>query len=188
MVSPTRPARQAVSGFTLIEIMVVMVIIGVIITIATLSTDRLGQQDEAAESRERLHALIRLAADRAMIEGGEYGLRLDREGYHFLQYREEGWISPEGREYRQRQWPDSIRVTLEIEGQPSELRGPEQEQALPQVLMTGTGEMTPFRVFLRHRDDTFALVLEGQGNGRLLRWNEEDGRPDDHDMSRRNRR
>lgn len=173
------------AGFTLIEIMVVMVIIAVLVTIVTISTERFGTRNEAAEERDRLHALIGLAADRAVIEGGEYGLHLGREGYRFMHYREEGWTSPQGREYRQREWPEHVRVTLEVEGQPVELRSSEQQEALPQALMTGTGELTPFRLFLRNRDDVYALVLEGEGNGRLIRWNEEDGRPRDGEEERR---
>jgi len=177
--------RGKTSGFTLIEIMVVMVIIAVLVTIVTISTERFGNRDEAAEERERLQALIRLAADRAVIEGGEYGLYMGRDGYRFLHYREEGWTAPEGREYRQREWPEHIRVTLEVEGEPVELRSSEQQEAVPQTMMTGTGELTPFRLFLRNRDDVYALVLEGEGNGRLIRWNEEDGRPRDGKQERR---
>jgi len=175
-------------GFTLIEILVVIVIIGVLVTVATISVQRLGTHDPAGDERARLNALLGLAADRAMIEGGEYGLHIGRSGYRFLQYREEGWSAPDSEEFRFRDWPEELRIHLEVEGRPVDLESYDEDESMPHVLLSGTGEMLPFRLTLVNEGEPDGLVLEGLPDGRLVRWNEEDGRPDDRELARQGRR
>lgn len=74
-------------GFTLIEIMLVIVIIGCAVGIVVLSIPGMpgsrSSRDMAAES-EQLAAVVRLAAEQAVLEGRTLGLRIDPHGYRFL--------------------------------------------------------------------------------------------------------
>lgn len=176
--SPLRRRR----GFTLIEIMVVIVIIGVIVTIATVSLEGLGRDDTLPEERDRLHALLRLAGDRAMIEGNEYGLHMSRDAYRFLRYRDEGWQAAPGREFRRREWPESVLPELVMDGSSVDLEAYDEDESTPQLLVTATGESTPFRLILRQRGEIDGLVLEGRADGALRRWQEEDGPPQGEDQ------
>ncbi len=157
-------------GFTLIEILVVVVIIAILFTITTLSMDATDRDDPAREDIERVSALIDLAGDRAIIEGGEYGLHISRDGYRFMQYfgEEGGWITPDDRAFRHRDWPEDVEVELEADGGRVELDSEldEDDEPTPQILLTATGESTPFTLVLRHRDDIDGTVLEARMDGR----------------------
>ncbi|WP_406671958.1 type II secretion system minor pseudopilin GspH [Natronospira sp.] len=173
--------HPASRGFTLIEVMVVMVIISVVVAIGMISVDRLSQHDPADEERERLEALLQLAADRAMIEGAEYGLHFSTRAFRFLRFVDGAWVEADRDEFRRREWPDGLQPELRIEGRQVDLALYDEDESQPQILLMGTGEMTPFRLILRHRSDVDGVVLEGQPHGRLRNWREEDGEPRDQD-------
>lgn len=167
---PKRQTEFGPRGFTLVEILVVVVIIAVLFTITTLSVDRISEEDEAREDAQRINALLELAGDRAMIEGGEYGLFVSEQGYRFMRYEgdEVGWITPEDRAFRQRAWPGGVSVEMSSEDGRVELESEvdEDEERTPQVLLSATGEMTPFELILRHQDDADGTVLEARMDGR----------------------
>lgn len=166
----SRPTSAAARGFTLVEILVVVVIIAILFTITTLSVDRISEEDHAREEVQRISALMELAADRAMIEGGEYGLFVSEQGYRFMRYegRDIGWLTPEDRAFRQRPWPEGVRVEMRSEGATVSLESEvdADEERTPQVLLTATGEMTPFELNLRQADEAEGTVLEARMDGR----------------------
>lgn len=152
-----RPQRRD-QGFTLIELVVVIFIVGVIVTLAVLSVSGRGRSDQVELEARRIGELIRLAGERAIIYGEDYGLAIAQREYAFLVLTDEGWLPADG-PLRQRQIPEPIELSLSISldqdrrfslptPQPDEDdEDDDNEQRLePDVLFLSTGEMTPFEV------------------------------------------
>lgn len=164
--------RHSLRGFTLIEVMVVVVLIGIIVAMVpfTLRGDR--WQDLLQEEAERLTALLQLAGDDAVLEARELALRLDPEGYEFLQLQAAGWqpLDPDETLLRPRQLPQGVELRLELEeefGLPDMQAGDEEEP--PQVFILSSGEYTPFRLTLWTPDSEHRYEVTATINGEV-RW------------------
>ena len=162
-----RPLRDR--GFTLIELLVVMVIIAIVTTFAVISV-KMVQRDPAKDAAGQLADLAGAAAEQAMMQGQEYGLRIEQHGYGFYVYDGRSWapLKDDTLFYR-RDLGDQVTLSLQLEGTPATLAPPpatvqdasasattaapaaatggtEQQQAKPQLLLLSSGEMQPFRV------------------------------------------
>jgi general secretion pathway protein H len=73
-------------GFTLIEILVVLVIMTVIISLAVLSIGTTGRDTQLDEESRRIEGLVDILHERALLEGRDFGLRIEPAGYGFLVY------------------------------------------------------------------------------------------------------
>ena len=73
-------------GFTLIELLVVIVIVGIIITMATLSMGVLGRDNQVEDQAKRLYAVMTQAREEAELQGRDFGVLIERDGYLFMRY------------------------------------------------------------------------------------------------------
>lgn len=162
---------HAERGFTLLELLAVIVIIGIIVSFANLSigqnTSRI-VQDEA----ERLHGLIQLAGEEAVLQGRELALEFDRHRYQFLESGNEGWQSlAEDDMFRERELPEAVELELTLEDVEANF---EDKKNLPKIYILSSGELTPFDMTLK-TDEGEEYSLRGQLNGKLaLKRIEED--------------
>jgi len=103
------------AGFTLLELLAVIVIIGIIISFASLSIGQNSSrivQDEA----ERLHGLIQLAGEEAVLQGRELALEFDHDRYRFLELGKEDWQPVEEDDLlRERPLPEAVELELFLE-------------------------------------------------------------------------
>lgn len=151
-------------GFTLLELLMVILIIGITISIANLSfsqnTSRL-VQDEV----ERLHGLIQLAGEEAVLQGRELALEFDHDRYRFLELGKEGWQAvKEDPMLRERPLPEAVRLSLMLEGSEASF---EDKKKLPRIFILSSGELTPFELTLK-TDEGEAYSLQGLINGKLI--------------------
>jgi general secretion pathway protein H len=172
---PRRPA----AGFTLLELLVTLTIVGVVLTIATLSVRGSGEAD-LNEEIDRLRVLVQLASREAVIEARQLGLQVNDGGYRFFSLEADGWVPIESdRELRERSFPDSIRVRLEIEAADVPLEAPGQSgspdapvdaqaPAQVQVLMPSSGEMSDFELSLEERESGATAVLAHTAEAGLI--------------------
>lgn len=88
--------RRAAAGFTLIELMVVMVLIGVLVSMVHIS---LGDNNSrnARQEADVLLGLIHGLREKAVLEGQEYGLRLEPGAYQLMRFEGEQWQAVEPR-------------------------------------------------------------------------------------------
>ena len=73
-------------GFTLIEILVVLVIMAMVISLAVLSIGTTGRDTQLDEESRRIQGLVDILHERALLEGRDFGLRIEPTGYGFVVY------------------------------------------------------------------------------------------------------
>ena len=159
-----RMGKSRDAGFTLLELLAVIVIIGIIISFASLSigqnTSRI-VQDEA----ERLHGLIQLAGEEAVLQGRELALEFDHDRYRFLELGAKDWVPiEEDKMLRERPLPEAVMVKLMLEGVEASF---EDKKKLPRIFILSSGELTPFDLTLS-TDEGEEYTLQGQFNGKLV--------------------
>lgn len=158
-------------GFTLIEILVVVVIIAILATVATLSIGVLGDDREMELETERLTDTIALLQEQAQLEGRDYGLRIESDGYEFQRFDgfEQRWADVgEDPWLRPRQLPPGLAFELEIEGRLVMLRKPANaDSKIPQLMAYGSGDVTPYRLSLARPDSGRRVTLIGGPDGMI---------------------
>ena len=156
--------KKRAAGFTLLELMAVILIIGIIVSFASLSigqnTSRI-VQDEV----ERLHGLIQLAGEEAVLQRRELALEFDRDSYQFLEMGSEGWQPiEEDKMLRKRPLPEVVEVELTLEDVEASF---EDKKNLPRIFILSSGELSPFTLVLKI-DEGEEYSLQGEFNGNLI--------------------
>lgn len=86
--------RDSSLGFTLIELMVVIVMIGVLVSMVHISQGDKRARDARQEAQVML-ALMQGLREKAVLEGQEYGLRLEPEAYQQMRLQGAIWQAVE---------------------------------------------------------------------------------------------
>lgn len=141
--------------------MVVIVIISILISFATLTIRSTSPEDLIKEEAQRLHRLIQLALEEAVMKNTEYALEFSSNSYRFLSYNDGNWDAISGDQLlRERELPDEMEVELAIEqieviiGDRPEPESDtnqygiadnsdEDEKPKPQVFLLSSEEITP---------------------------------------------
>ena len=162
--------------------MVVLIIIGIIVSsiVLSINTDRLEEHMEI--EMNRLHALVNLAREEAILQGEDMALAINEEGYRFERYDMEKqiWLPLEDAQvFRQRSIPIGTEMILVIEDLPVEkddanpgLSTTEQDediedQNVQRVFIFPSGEIFPFELILRREDATAEFRLVATEDGEL---------------------
>jgi len=162
-------------GFSLVELLVVIFIIGILAAIVSLSVGVTGT-DEPRKEAQRLEALLKMAADEAVLGARELGLNFQPHGYWFsiLDPVDNTWTSA-GLDavFRPRTFGQAIVVELELDGRTVVLEetpgGDGEEPAAPQIFIYSSGDITPFEAHLRYdtRDSGATLAVAPDGSMEL---------------------
>ena len=165
-------------GFTLIEILVVVVIMAVVISMAVLSMGVTGRDSQLDEESRRIEGLVSLLHERALLEGRDFGLRIEPTAYEFVVYDpvRDRWLTfTDEHEFRHRNLPAGVTFQLELDSTPVVLKAIDRTFATdeppppPQVAIAASGEGTPFRLTLL-RDATQAKTsVDGDAFGKTSR-------------------
>jgi general secretion pathway protein H len=162
-------------GFTLIEVLIVLVIMAVVISLAVLSVSATGRDSQLDEESRRIEGLVGLLHERALLEGRDFGLRIEPAAYEFVVYdpRRDRWLMlDQEREYRHRELPKGVTFQLQLDSQtvvikPIDRNLSSGEPPGPQVAIAASGEGTPFRLILL-RDATQAkATVDGDALGKI---------------------
>ena len=165
-------------GFTLVEILVVVVIMAVVISLAVLSIGVTGRDAQLDEESRRIEGLIGLLHERALLEGRDFGLRLEPSAYEFVVYdpTRDRWLPmDQDHEFRHRELAKGLSFQLQLDSQTVVLKAidrnlsTDQGPPSPQVAIAASGEGTPFRLTLQ-RDETQAKAsVDGDALGKISR-------------------
>lgn len=142
-------------GFTLLELMVVIALIGIVLGVVSLSTSNSPGRVARQEAGQLLQ-LVQQLREQAVIEGREYGVRIQRDEYRVARLEHEGW-QPAGAVHR---LPEGLYLHLEQEGQQLNLDG-----TVPQLLMLSNDELSAFVLYFKSMEQTWlSVVSDGAGD------------------------
>ena len=162
-------------GFTLVEILVVVVIMAVVISLAVLSIGVTGRDAQLDTETRRIEGLVGLLHERALLEGRDFGLRIEPTAYEFVVYvpaRDRWEKMNQDQEFRHRELPKGLSFHLQLDSQTVVLKPVDQNLSTgqlptPQVAIAASGEGTPFRLTLQ-RDATNAKAsVDGDALGKI---------------------
>lgn len=161
-------------GFTLIEILVVMVIIGVLGSVAVTRVNFGGGRDQQRDHARRLHVMLQLAVDEALLNNATLGLLVTTDSYRFLQRQKAdgddwSWVDydADGKLQGTRFEDDGeLFLDLELEAQQvalntlAELEA-DDEPVVPHIWFLPDGELLPqYRLIVNARESERLFYLE----------------------------
>jgi len=139
-------------GFTLVEILVVVVIMAIVVSLVVLSIGTTGRDSQLDEESRRIEGLIGLLHERALLEGRDFGLRIEPAAYEFLVYdtRRDRWVAfDREREFRRRDLPKGVSFRLELDSQIVVIKPPDRTlssdaaAAAPQLDIAASAKARP---------------------------------------------
>lgn len=137
-------------GFTLLELMIVIVLISVLLSTVGLAIG----QDSARQARQQAGDFIRLVQhlrEQAVLEGQEYGLRVQPGAYQVLRLEGREWVTRTA----VRRLPADLRLALDVDGHAIVL---DDAPGSPQLLMLSSDEVSPFSLLIRAGETALAQV------------------------------
>jgi general secretion pathway protein H len=161
-------------GFTLIEIMITMVVIAIVVSLSVVSLSS-NPANELDREAARLQRVIQLAADDAVVQGVEFGLVINGQGYYFLFLDAETlmWSPVVDTAFRAYEFPEQIQVSIEIDGeniddevlqQLAQLQNlSDEEESRPSLLLLSSGELTPFTIQFSHSAVEQSVLIMSDG-------------------------
>ncbi len=171
-------------GFTLLEIMIVVVIVGLLASVVAPMVSR-STDDLLKEQADRFIALVKLAQDESILQSRQLGLKMDAEGYSFLQQQEdsEDWIFFSEGPFRKRKLSSGTKTALYLDGIDVSLaknnddlvfEEDEKKKLKPQVFILSSGEMTPFEYELSFATGSgIKIVFDAIGNTKKTQFKKE---------------
>ncbi len=163
-------------GFTLVEILVVVVIMAVVISLAVLSIGVTGRDSQLDDESRRIEGLVELLHERALLEGRDFGLRIEPTAYEFVVYdpTRDRWLTlNEEHEFHHRDLPKGVSFQLQLDSQTVVLKpiernlGSDQAPPGPQVAIAASGEGTPFRLTLLRDATQASASVDGDAFGKI---------------------
>ena len=163
-------------GFTLIEILVVLVIMAVMISLVTISIGTTGRDNQLDEETRRIEALLSLLHDRAVLEGRDFGMKIEPGAYEFMVFdnRRQLWLHfDDENQYRHRQLPPGLSFQLQLDSQQIVLKQvdsafkKDEAPPPPQLAVAASGEGTPFRLTLLREGTQNKAEVSGDAFGKL---------------------
>jgi len=168
-----RSLRQA-AGFTLVEILIVLVIISLG---ASVMLARIGDDDHRRDlgvEAERLHAILGIASEEAVVSNTEFGFFIDDEGYKFLVYDEKNrkWGEALVSVLKPRPLPEWLTVeyipdekTPSMLGTGTDKKLSADTTSLPTLMLLSSGETSIFKLRLMVVDDPDDYSIDIVANG-----------------------
>jgi general secretion pathway protein H len=165
-------------GFTLVEILVVVVIMAIVISLAVLSIGTTGRDSQLDEESRRIEGLVGLLHERALLEGRDFGLRIEPAAYEFVVYdaRRDRWATlDQEHEFRHRDLPKGLSFQLELDSQIVVIKPMDRKLSsntappAPQLAIAASGEGTPFHLTLLRDGTPSRASVDGDALGKITR-------------------
>lgn len=162
-------------GFTLLELLVVIVLLGIVSSFAMLSLNITGLESELDEEARRIHALIKLAKEEAIIQAQEIALRINDNSYAFeaLDINTLKWVPKSEKIFRERKIHDAFKIRLETEAKNIFFKKDEKSENKEDtedgaIFFLSSGESEPpefiIKITIKDKPQVY-YQLEGELNG-----------------------
>lgn len=191
------------AGFTLIEIMLVLVLLSMS-AIAVIVSLPESKSDQVEKQALRFHQLVQLLNEEALLNGIDYGVRVDEKQrrYQFLKLEASGWKKVEqGRFFTEVALEEDISIELELGGgawqdkdrlfKPGSLFDEDmfaefedkKKVKPPQIMVLSSGDISPFTLVFdvrnpsrlgRSDEETWKVQAQENGVIRLLQPGDDD--------------
>ncbi|MBD8514848.1 type II secretion system minor pseudopilin GspH [Photobacterium sp. 2_MG-2023] len=176
--------KRAAAGFTLIELMLVLVLLATS-AVAVVMTLPAPKNEVLKEESQRFYYLVQLLGEDAMLNGRDYGVRVDRQGYQFFELDPKGWQPlKDSRYFSEVTLPDTLGMEVKVGSdawqdedrlfEPGSLfdedlfASEEDEKAKPpQIIVMSSGEYTPFTVSFDASGEGDIWTVEADEVGQL---------------------
>ncbi|MCK7459390.1 type II secretion system minor pseudopilin GspH [Idiomarina aminovorans] len=165
MATTTVINKRCQFGFTLIEVMLVMAILGLIASavVFTLPGGERGK-DSPHNAAVTLRQQLNYAREYAMVRQQPTGIKFHEDGYEFLFWQDEQWLtqSPRGLRAQKTEFPlrwqfssQGLQVLEQNESLSDGLFSEESDEnkQVPDILILPSGEMTLFSIHIEHLND-----------------------------------
>ncbi len=176
------------TGFTLIELLVVLVLLGLVAGVGVANLGGGNLERELQNEANRLHAVLRMGSEEAIISNNEIGVYLDAEQYGFVVYdeAEAGWVGSGVPFLRDHVFPEWLELDFQRRGEKLELPtsnvsdevaiGEEVSRA-PDLMLLSSGEVSEFVIGLqiKQRSDTRIEILTNDKGEIVFGDQNEDG-------------
>ncbi len=137
-------------GFTLLEILVVIVIIAIVISFASMSFDT--EPEKLEHEGKRLTALMKLAAEEAIMNSREYRVVFTADSYAFAKLAGGEWRKFGDGVFRPRELPGDFSLDLTLGNEPVKLVADNGEKPKnpAAIMFLSSGEITPFELVIKN--------------------------------------
>jgi general secretion pathway protein H len=168
----SRRGSDPAAGFTLIEMLVTLVIMALLAGLASLSVGGSAQRG-ARDEMNRIRELLSFASEEALMEGDEFGLVVEEGAYRVLRFDPlaESWTELTDKPMDPHEIPPGMRLDLKLDtGSRTAVssRPADAENPVPEILLSSSGEITPFRLEIRVAESPDAVAgIESDGSGTL---------------------
>ncbi|MDP8985936.1 MAG: type II secretion system minor pseudopilin GspH [Pseudomonadota bacterium] len=155
----------------------VVVIMAIVISFAVLSIGVTGRDAQLDQEARRIEGLLGLLHERALLEGHDFGMRIEPAAYEFVVYepaRDRWQRMDQEHEFRHRDLPKGVSLQLELDSQVVVLKPVDRNLSnaqlpTPQVAIAASGDGTPFRLTLLRQQTHARASVDGDALGKTSR-------------------
>ena len=157
------------AGFTLIEILIVMLIISIVSGVALLSVHDNPDARMRTLAKELVNA-FNLAQTEAMLEPAVLGFNNTASSYEFYRYAENDtkhpWHAMTEPVFAKHAIPRGFKLQIKIQNHAASATD-EADTENPNLIISSSGDMTPFIILIGKQDEAPRYQITGSGNGSL---------------------
>ena len=153
---PAQPQR----GFTLLEVLVTLLLIAVSCAVVGLVAPA-SPERQARHEAQRLHSLLQLLREHAVLNFAEYALRIEPHAYAVWQLDEHGqWQACTT--FKPHQLPAPLSLRLQLQDADSQLLSPAQASQPAQIHLLSSDESSAYTLLvLVHGKPLLRLASDG---------------------------
>ena len=160
-------------GFTLIELLVVIVLMGIVTSFTMLSLNLTGLESELDEEARKIHALIKLAKEDAIIQAQEVAFKTENNQYVFeyWDWSSKKWKPKEDNIFRERIIHEGLILRIESKAKKiffkaDDNTGNDLESGTIFFLSSGEQTLFTIKIAIKDRPQIF-YKIEGDINGAM---------------------